>query len=389
MNQRIKIVHYWAGYPRSANSKWQRFLALIQRCNNEGWRNYLVWSKLPDDKTLVQPFESAGCKIILQPRSNGNFDFCNIWRIFNLLRQLKCDIFHCHNDHTTPLIAATLARVPLRIWSKLSMSSYYEKGVMPKGLQRLHISNKISSFCCHQVMALTKEVKQEYVLQSGAANKTIVVPAPIEFERFAYASGERVREKLGIVNSDLIITTVGHAVPVKGWDILVESFCVLAQELPNVHLLLIGSTTSPEEARFTHTVMTKVNNLKLQNRIHLLGHRADIPEILKASDIFVFPSRSDGQGLALVEAMAVGLPCVASNVGGIPDVLTNGVNGFLFEREDQKSLTDYIRKLINDKSLRIDIGKKAAIRAGDFTMEKYVEKIIESYRLVLMEKKEI
>ncbi len=380
MKTQVTLIHFWAGCPKSANSKWQRFLAVVQRCHEEGWRSVLVLSRMPDDAALVEPFTEAGCEIVLQARSRGNFDAASIRRTFRLLRRLKCDIFHCHNDHTSPLLGATLARVPVRIWSKLSMSSHYETGEAPSGVQSLCLSNRISSWCSHSVLALTEAVRQEFIRQGGSARKTVVVPGPVDVERFTVASGDGVREKLGLTDSDIVLTAVGHAVPVKGWDILVRAFAQLAVDRSNLHLLLVGSTSSPEEAVFAESLRSMATKAGCADRVHLLGHRRDIAEILKASSIFVFPSRSDGQGLALVEAMAAGLPCVAATVGGIPDVATDGENALLFERENVQDLTKRLRKAIEDEPLRRQLAFEASRRAEAFGMEAYVDKVFTCYR---------
>jgi len=376
-------VHYWAGCPRSANSKWRRFLALVQRCHEEGWKNYLVLSRMPEDRSLVEPFVQAGCEILSQPRSRRNFDAASIWRTCRLLRRLKSDVFHCHNDHTSPLIGAALARVRVRVWSKLSMSSYYETGEVPHGFQRLYLSNRISCWCSRRILALTEGVRREFVSQGGSLSKTLVVPGPVEVERLATASVDGVREYLGLPKAAFVITAVGHAVPVKGWDILLHAFAKLAAETPEAHLLLVGSMSAPDEVAFAENLQATASDAGCAERVHMLGHRSDIPEILKASDIFVFPSRSDGQGLALVEAMASGLPCLAAATGGIPDVITDCENGLLFERENMMDLADKLALLIRDGQLRIRLAAGARETAKQYTMDAYVERVFACYQALL------
>jgi len=383
MSKPVTVVHYWAGCPKSANSKWQRFLAIVRRCWKEGWGNYLVWSRMPEDPALVEPFREAGCEIVIQPRSRGNFDLPSVWRTYKLLRRLKCDVFHCHNDHTSPLIGATLARVPVRIWSKLSMSSHYETGDLPQGLQRLYLSNRISSWCSHRILALTEPVRQEFAQQGGSSRKTIVVPGPVDVKRFAMALDDGVREGLGLTSSDCVITAVGHAVPVKGWDILVRAFSSLSAKGRNLHLLLAGSTSAPNERAFANELRSLVAEGGCDSRVHFLGHRVNIASILKASDVFAFPSRSDGQGLALVEAMAAGLPCVAARVGGIPEVITDGEDGLLFERENVQELAGHLTTLIEDEHLLDELASHASKRAEAFSMETYVERVFDCYGVLL------
>jgi len=215
MSKPVTVVQYWAGCPKSPNSKWQRFLAIIRRCHEQGWRNYLVWSRMPENPALVEPFREAGCEIILQPRSCRNFDLASIRRTYKLLRRVKCDVFHCHNDHTSPLIGAALARVPVRIWSKLAMSPYYEKGVSPKGTHRLMLSTRVSCMCAHRVIAISQRVRAELVETVGFARKIDTVYVPVDYDRFANAERGNIRQELGFDESHILITSVGHAVPVK------------------------------------------------------------------------------------------------------------------------------------------------------------------------------
>ncbi len=385
MTQPVTAVQYWAGCPRSPNSKWRRFLALVQRCHEERWRNYLVLAGMPEDAALVAPFAQAGCRIVIQPRSRGNFDPVSIARTYRLLRRLKCDVFHCHNDHTSPLIGAVLARVPVRVWSKLSMSSFYEAGTLPRGLQRLHASNRVSSWCSHRVLALTETVRQEFSAQGGSYRKTRIVPAPVAVEQFAGAAAEGVREALHLTDSDFVITTVGHAVPVKGWDILLRAFARLSVSRHHLHLILVGSTSSEDERTFVEYLRSIVAQERI-DRVHFLGQRSDIAAILKASDLFVFPSRSDGQGLALMEAMASGLPCLAAATGGIPDIIAGDVNGLLFEKGSVTDLAEKLSRLIEDDALRLRLAAGAREAAQRYAMDKYVQTVFECYRSLLGEK---
>jgi len=383
MSRPITIVHYWAGCPKSQNSKWQRFLATIQRCHEQGWMNYLVWSRMPENPALVEPFREAGCEIIIQRRSRGNLDFTSAWRTYKLLRRLNCDIFHCHNDHTSPLIGAALAGIPVRIWSKLAMSPYYEERVSAKGLHRLMVSTRASCLCAHRILAISDRVGRELIDTAGFGKKIDTVYVPVDYHRFANAAKGNIRQELGFDQSHVIITSVGRAIPVKGWDIAVRAFAKVHDVILNARLVFIGSTTSSEETRFFQQLTDLIKHYKLSKYVYFLGHRDDIPKILKASDVFILPSRSEGLCLALIEAMAARLPCVAARVGGVPEVIHHKENGLLFERESVEELADHMERLIEDRSLRTKIATQATERARTFNTQIYVDKIFECYRSLL------
>jgi glycosyltransferase involved in cell wall biosynthesis len=382
----LSIVHYWAGCPKSANSKWLRFLAIVQRCRKEGWRNYLAWSKMPEDRVLAEPFRETGCEILLQRRSHGNFDAASIWRTFRLLRRLKCDIFHCHNDHTSPLIGAALSRVPVRIWSKLSMSSHYEQGILPKGIHRCQASVRLSCMLTHKIHAVSDAVRQELTDLAVAADKVQTIRCPVDLARYDHADGSSFRTELALGREALLVTAVGHAVPVKGWDILVRAFREVAGEFPQAQMVLVGSIANNDERDFAQAIRTLVQEADLAGRIRLVGRRPDIPACLAAADVFVLPSRSEGQPLGLMEAMASGLPCIAAAVGGIPETITHDANGLLFERENAGQLTDRLRCVLSDATLRRRLGNAARQSSVSFGIETYVEALFSLYCSLLEER---
>jgi len=108
--------------------------------------------------------------------------------------------------------------------------------------------------------------------------------------------------------------------------------------------------------------------------VAFLGWRDDIPEIMQIMDIFVLPSLNEGMGRVLVEAMAAGKPIVASSVGGIPDLVKHGQNGFLVEPGDVNGLFLAVRKLIIDKKMRDEMGRRGKTMAPNFGVQNMVEK---------------
>ncbi len=376
-------MQYWAGCPQTPNSKWQQFVHVVQACAERGWRTYLVWSSMPEAPELSRPFLDCGCRILLQPRAQGNFDVRCVLQTYRLLRRYRCDIFHCHNVHTSPLIGATLAGVPVRIWSKLAMSPYYEQAREPTGLHRLQPSVRISCALAHRTLCISTAVRDELLAIGIPGGKLTVMLQPVDLARYQRSRPGAIRDALGLQPQDVVVTAVGHAVPVKGWDIAIRAVADVRQRLPTVHLLLVGSTNSPEESQFAPRLRQLVQTLSLEGAVHFLGRRADVAEILAASDIFLFPSRSEGQGLALTEAMAAGLPCVAARVGGIVDLIVDGENGFLCERDDADALARRLIELLQDEGLRRRFTERGRQSVQGLSMESITHQTVCLYREVL------
>jgi glycosyltransferase involved in cell wall biosynthesis len=163
---------------------------------------------------------------------------------------------------------------------------------------------------------------------------------------------DRVRREVGLEDTTLLIVAVGSLYPVKGYDVLVEALGRLAPDLP-WRLALAGR--GQEEARLRDLARRH----RLDDRVHLLGYRDDIPDLLAAADIFAMPSRSEGLPLALLEAMLAGRPVVASAVGGIPDAV-GARGGILVPPEDVAALAGALRGLLVDGELRCALGSCAA-----------------------------
>lgn len=380
MPKALNIVHYWGGFPIIATSKWLSALKLVQKCADNHYNNWLVLSKEPEDITLITPFIDAGCKIIYHPRSTGNFDFFSIFRNVKFLIKIKCDVFHCYNDHTSPIIAAKLSNVPVCVWSKLSMSSYYEQGVSPKGLQKLMLSTRITCLFANRILAISHAAKKEISEQVAFENKVIVANVPVNLERFKSTKESQIRSEFNLQPSDFIITAVGHFVEVKGWDIAITAFSKIHEKIPNAKLLLVGKKTSDS---FYKKICSQIESFNLSDKVIFAGNRNDIPEILQASDLFILPSRSEGTPAALIEAMASGLVCIATNAGGMPEVIVDGKTGFLFERENTDELAEKIMLVAFDAELKNRVTSNAKMGLDKYSINVYVDDVFRHYQELL------
>lgn len=378
-NQTVHIVHYWGGSPKTPNSKWVRFLRLVQACAARGWRQSLVWSDMPADEGLWRPFVEIGCEIRLLSRARGNFDWGCIWRTYKLLRRVRCTILHCHNVHTSPLVAGAIAGVPVRIWSKLSMSSYYEQGVKPPGLHRFQLSTRLSGALAHRVLAISEAVADELLSLGVLSGKVLVRPQGVDLGPLRTARAVGLRADIGLPGDAPVILSVGHAVPVKGWDILVEAFAKAAGLVGDARLVFVGSVDEADEADTFLKLESMVRARGLVGRVAFTGRRNDIPRLLAAADVFVLPSRSEGRPLALLEAMAAGKACIAARVGGVGEVIRDGHDGLLFDRGDVASLVADLVRLLGDDSLRRRLGQRAAESSRAFDVEVTTRKMVELY----------
>ena len=377
------LVRYWGSHLKSERHV-QKLVAHLMPLVTRGWHCYLVVERLPEERSWLEPFQALGIRLVVLPRPRGNFDFKCVARAYALCRQLRCSVFHCDNMHTSPLLGAFLARVKVRIWSKRSMSAYYEQGRQPGLRERIALATRTSSFCATRIFAVSRQVQKELV-EMGTPQGRVVVrhnPHMLSVERIAY-DRMAVRQSLGLADTDKVVINVGHAVPIKGWDLLVSAFARVAEAEPQARLILVGSFTANHERACYADLQRRIAEHDLKAKVTFTGRVGDIGRVLQAADMFVMPSRSEGFSLALVEALQAGLPCIATRVGIAEDVIEDGVNGFLVGPGDEGGLAQAMLRLTQEEALRKQLAENAVVPACIPTLEEYAENLACDYESLL------
>jgi glycosyltransferase involved in cell wall biosynthesis len=173
----------------------------------------------------------------------------------------------------------------------------------------------------------------------------------------------------------IVYGTTGRLVPQKAYDVLLAAAGALAAKGLAFHVLIAGDGSLREDLE------KDIARRSLQGRVTLVGHESDIPKFLANLDVFVMPSRSEGFGIALLEALASGLPCVGTRVGGIPDLL-GGQTGLLVPPEDPEALADAMERLASPV-LRATLAARGQEVAGRFSLERCAQRFIALYRELL------
>jgi glycosyltransferase involved in cell wall biosynthesis len=189
----------------------------------------------------------------------------------------------------------------------------------------------------------------------------------------------KLRAGLGINKDEIVIACVAELVPVKGHPYLLQAIA----DLPNAHLFLAGR---PSDATYTQQLNQQVQDLKISDRVHFLGNVDDIPALLAESDIFVLPTIRKGEGcpIALMEAMACAKACVATDVPGSRDLIQDQKTGLLAFPDDHKSLSNALKTLMADPTLRMQLGQAAHQSIlSSYTIDHEVKKYEALYQKIL------
>jgi glycosyltransferase involved in cell wall biosynthesis len=181
------------------------------------------------------------------------------------------------------------------------------------------------------------------------------------------------RAELGFAADDLVVGTVGNLTLKKDHRTLLAAFAQLVGAEGRARLVLVGAGPLEDALR------TYAAQLGVSDQMVFAGSRGDVPDLLSAFDVFALSSRYEGLPIALIEAMAAGLPVVATDVGGVAEVVDDGRNGYLVEEGDPSALATRLAKLLADPLLRQRLGADAAARAADFTMGPAVVRTMEIY----------
>jgi glycosyltransferase involved in cell wall biosynthesis len=188
---------------------------------------------------------------------------------------------------------------------------------------------------------------------------------------------DRLRQELGIGDREILVAAVGNLYPVKGHEVLLRALAKVEAD-PPWRLAIAGRGEEEERLR------ALADASGCADRVHLLGYRADIPDILAAADVFAMPSLSEGLPLAVIEAMFAARAIVASNVGGIPDAMEDGSEGLLVPPGDVIALGAALQRLVASPSLRASLGASARRRAeSEFTTARMADQYEDLYRSLL------
>ena len=186
-----------------------------------------------------------------------------------------------------------------------------------------------------------------------------------------------IREELGIAKSDIVVVSTGRITRDKGFDDLWEVIKQL-KAYPNIKFVIAGEGDCREEW------LTEIKKYGFENNVFLLGYRNDIDAILKESDIFIICTKHETLCISLLEAASNSLPLIASNVGGIPEIIEKGENGFLAEVGDIGGFKSAVLKLAGNKELRNQMGAKAKLKVDTvFNENDIVAKLDNIYKCVI------
>lgn len=307
---------------------------------------------------LRDEYLSAGAKVIFIDKGQGSF-FSKVLKVWKELRstinQIQPDLVHSQLPQTNILSCFALWNfsVPL-IVSERGMGR--TRPLWEKSL-RYFAYRRPDAFITNSLSIKERIVNREKISRC----KITVIKNCINMPQSHQNSRENLLKELKLVANSIILVSVGGLRAVKGYQYLLNSFARVSATCPDLYLVIAGE--GPERDVLENTI----HKLNLSRRVYLIGRRNDIPSILAASDIFVSSSISEGQSNAILEAMASGLPVIATDVGGTPEILSDGTTGVLVTSQDINELSSVLKEMYFDIDRRALLGSNAKMEV----LEKY------------------
>lgn len=291
---------------------------------------------------LEERFHQLGVDIFQFTRRSA-FDPLPVWRLYRLMRQREIDIVQ-----TTLLwadiigaLAAKLARVPaIFSWETVS----HEGDPFHNNFQR-RAGYRLAMKWVDRIIPVSHEIKRSLIKRRNIpAEKIHVIHYGVDLEKYRPADRQAAlakRRELGISSDAILIGVMARLEPPKGHRFFIEAFPAIVKQFPRAHAIFAG------EGSLRAELEAQARALGVNGHITFLGARNDVNEILGALDLFVLPSVSEGLPNVVLEAMAAQKPVIATAVGGIPEVVSHGENGFLTPPADASALQKLLLQCLN------------------------------------------
>lgn len=236
----------------------------------------------------------------------------------------------------------------------------------------------------NSILTISRAIKEQFMDYSGKSSAKVKLLYLGIFTNPTRLSKNTVRQTLRIPDNAVVLLNISAKEKIKGIDILLKSFAKLQQCVDDkfVVLMHIGGLRSKSSGtvQYEEYLFKLADKLGISEKVYWMGIRNDIPDIMPAADIYVHPSLQEGIGMANMEAAVESLPLVGSNVGGIPEIVEDGENGFLFEAGNIDELAEKLSILVNDKELRNRMGLRSyEILCRKFDIEKQTVKLMTYY----------
>jgi L-malate glycosyltransferase len=325
---------------------------------------------LDDEGEWAAELESAGIPVVALRRKSG-FRPDLGRQIARLATQYNTDLFHCH--HYSPFVYGQLAALLRRRCRVVFTEHGHASDAGPSLKQR--IVNPMLGRLPAAIFAVSADLRLQMIAEGLPAQRVAVIRNGIEpGSRPPLAARLAARSSLGLAPDALVVVTAGRLDPVKDLPALIDALAIVRRGQSAARLVIIGD--GPERARLEQQAAT----LGLTSAVSFAGYRGDVRQLLAAADVYANSSIHEGISLTILEAMAAGLPVVATRVGGTPEVVLDPETGVLVPVRSPAALAAALDNLLHTPGRRRAMGDAARVRViNHFSIDTMVTRYLEAY----------
>jgi glycosyltransferase involved in cell wall biosynthesis len=303
---------------------------------------------------------------------HGEIDAWAVYRIRGLIKRLGPDIVHSHTAHAHSLaFYASLGEPVARLVTRrVDFSIFRNSFFRLNGLKYRYFADRY--------IAISQKIKDVLAADGVAADRIVVVPSGIDPERFAGDRWDHLKTEFGIAPEERVVINVAHLAGHKGQTYLVQAIPRVLSRVPGVRFFIVGAGELLAELK------AQADSLGLDDRLVLTGFRQDVGAFYHLADLFVMSSVQEGLGTAVLDAMALAKPVVATRAGGIPEAVIDGQTGRLVAAGDPAALAEGIVELLTHPELAGRLGNAARRLVHDrFSVDAMVDGNLAAYQSLL------
>ena len=323
--------------------------------------------------------EASNMGLIIHPlKASGYFHPFSIIKLSNLIRKENYDIIHTQASKDLWLLVPALKLIKNK--TPLILTKQVGSAIIKKDKFHKWIYNRLT-----YALAISRVIENNLAETCPITDdKILLLHNAVDTKKFnpEIVDSKNVKNEFGLQNKEIIIGMLARFSPGKGHEEFLQAAAELNKKHGNLKFLIVGEASRGED-KYAKTVKQLAKDLTLSNLI-FTGFRSDTPEKLSAMDIFVFPSHGEAFGIALAEAMSMGLPSVCANSDGVLDIAVDNETSLLFENKNWQDLSRKLEALIISPETRQRFGKAARKRAVEnFDIEFLTDKVLEIYNLAI------
>ena len=302
-------------------------------------------------------------------------------KIKEIVKNLKLDVIHSHQPYSLGSEALKFSKklnTPIVFTYHIKYEDYsHYIPLIPETVSKKYIRKITTKYSnqCNNIIAPSTAIKK-MLADRGIKSPISIIPSGINVDNFKKDTRQKseIRKKYKIKTDDILLITACRLTEEKNLGFLVRSFAKIKKRSENIKFMIVGDGAVKKDLE----KMTE--DLGIKNSVIFTGlvDRTEIIGLYQASDIFIFASKTETQGLVAVEAMAAGNPVVAIKASGIEDMVKNNEDGFLTS-ESEEEFSESVLKIVNDKNLREKMSAQAKINSTRFSIEPWIEKVVKLY----------